>query len=229
MSWNAALYYYHLARGGDYFGRPQEDGESSAHAALVLPRDKGPIHISPWLDGYSRYGVRWDVAVTCQVELQAPYTLKITGGGAVRRGLNTVLDGLEQGYKMLGGKGELTPDFGAPELAAQRGLKSDNAQFTRWVLQSAELRQGLKKCEKASVRVEPLVPGGRQHIVCVRADLNELLKAGDYDYLEDDGERRKAYEESGLFQQLDALVALLETARDAVTAWPMPQTYEGPN
>jgi hypothetical protein len=88
MSWNAALYYYHLSRGGDYFGLPQKAGESSAHAALVLPREKGPIHISPWLDNYGRYGVSWKVAVTCQVELQAPYTLKITGGGAVLRAQN---------------------------------------------------------------------------------------------------------------------------------------------
>lgn len=41
MSWNAALYYYHLSRGGDYFGLPKEGWESSAHAALVLPRDQG--------------------------------------------------------------------------------------------------------------------------------------------------------------------------------------------
>lgn len=228
MSWNVALYYYHLSRGGDYFGLPQEGWEGSAHAALVLPRDKGPIHISPWLDNYGRYGVSWKVAVTCQVELQAPYTLKITGGGAVRRGLNTVLDGLEQGYKMLGGKGELTPDFGAPELAAQRGLKSDNPQFTRWVLQSHELRQALKKCEKASVRVEPLVPGSSQHMVCAQVSMTEILDTDDYDFLAEDEKRRKSYEESGLFERLDALVELLEAARDAVTAWPMPQTYETP-
>lgn len=225
MSWNAALYYYHLSRGGDYFGLPKEGWESSAHAALVLPREKGPIHISPWLDNYGRYGVSWKVAVTCQVELQAPYTLKITGGGAVRRGLNTVLDGLEQGYKMLGGKGELAPDFGAPELAAQRGLKSDNAQFTRWVLQSAELRQGLKKLEKASVRVEPLLPDSTQHMVCVLTDMDSFDVD---DVMLEDWKRKSAYEETGVFERLDALVELLETARNAVTAWPMPQTYEGP-
>ena len=191
----------------------------------MLPRDKGPIHISPWLDNYGRYGVSWKVAVTCQVELQAPYTLKITGGGAVRRGLNTVLDGLEQGYKMLGGKGELTPDFGAPELAAQRGLKSDNAQFTRWVLQSAELRQGLKKLEKASVRVEPLLPDSTQHMVCVLTDMDSFDVD---DVMLEDWKRKSAYEEAGVFERLDALVELLETARNAVTAWPMPQTYEGP-
>lgn len=224
MSWNAGLYYYHLSRGGDYFGLPQKD---DAHAALVLPRDKGPIHIQPWLKDYGRYGVSWKVAVTCQVELQASYTLKITGGGMIRRGLNTVLDGLEQGYKMLGGKGELTPDYGAPELAAQRGLKSDNPQFTRWVLQSAELRKALKQCEKASVRVEPLVPGSTVHMVCILIDLEEQSSSGDYDFLEGDQQRR-AYEERGLFQNLDNLVELLEAARDAVTAWPMPQTYEAP-
>ena len=159
------------------------------------------------------------------MELQAPYTLKITGGGAVRRGLNTVLDGLEQGYKMLGGKGELTPDFGAPELAAQRGLKSDNAQFTRWVLQSNELRQGLKKLEKASVRVEPLLPDSTQHMVCVLTDMDSFDVD---DVMLEDWKRKSAYEETGVFERLDALVELLETARNAVTAWPMPQTYEGP-
>ena len=145
----------------------------------------------------------------------------------MRRGLNTVLEGLEQGYKLLGGKGELTPDYGAPDLAAQRGLKSDNPQFTRWVLQSAELRRALEQCEKASVRVEPLVPGSTRHMVCVLIDLEEQIVSCDYDFLEQDEQRRKAYEESGLFEKLDALVELLEAARDAVTAWPMPQTYEG--
>ena len=225
MSWNAGLYYYHLSRGGDYFGLPQKD---EANAALVLPRDKGPIHIQPWLYSYSRYGVSWRVAAACQVELQAPYTLKITGGGMIRRGLNTVLDGLEQGYKMLGGKGELTPDFGAPDLAAQRGLKSDNPQFTRWVLQSAELRQALGKCEKASVRVAPLLPGNTRHMVCALLDLEEMPIPPGLDPWDLEEQTPRDYEDSEFFQKLDALVNLLETARDAVTAWPMPQTMEAP-
>ena len=227
MSWNAGLYYYHLSRGGDYFGLPQED---EAHAALVLPRDKGPIHIQPWLDSYGRYGVSWNGAFSCQVELQAPYTLKITGGGMIRRGLNTVLDGLEQGYKMLGGKGELTPDFGAPELAAQRGLRSDNPQFTRWVLQSAELRKALEPCKKASLRVEPLTQGNLRHLVLVSVALNDLMGSlsADYDLFDDDERQKKAFEQSGLFEKLDHLVELLEAAREAVLAWPMPQTYAPP-
>ena len=225
MSWNAGLYYYHLARGGEYFGLPDED---QAHAALVLPRDKGPIHISPWLDSYGRYGVSWNITAACWVELQAPYTLKITGGGMIRRGLNTVLDGLEQGYKKLGGKGEFTPDYGAPELAAQRGLKSDNPQFTRWVLQSAELRKALKRWEKASVRVSPLLPGSRQHMVCAKINLEELPIPPGLDPWDLEEQKPRDYEDSEFFQKLDDLVELLETARDAVTAWPMPQTYEAP-
>ena len=225
MSWNAGLYYYHLSRGGEFFGLPDED---QAHAALVLPRDKGPIHLSPGLDCFGRYGVRCNITAACRVELQAPYTLKITGGGMIRRGLNTVLDGLEQGYKMLGGKGELTPDYGAPDLAAQRGLKSDNPQFTRWVLQSHELRKALETCEKASVRVSPLLPGSRQHMVCVKISLEELPIPPGMDPWDLEEEKPRDYEDSEFFQKLDALVELLETARDAVTAWPMPQTYEGP-
>lgn len=225
MSWNAALYYYHLSRGGDYFGLPQED---KVHAALLLPRDKGPIHIQPWLKDYGRYGVSWKVAVTCQLELQASYTLKITGGGAMRRGLNTVLEGLEQGYKMLGGKGELTPDFGAPELAAQRGLKSDNPQFTRWVLQSAQLRKALEQCEKASVGVEPVIPGSRQHMVCAKIALEEMPIPPGLDPWDLEEEKPRDFEDSEFFEKLDALVELLEAARDGVTAWPMPQTYETP-
>ena len=120
MSWNAGLYYYHLSRGGDYFGRPQEE---QAHAALVLPRDKGQIHISPWLDSYGRYGVSWKIAAACRVDLQASYTLKITSGGAVRRGLNTVLDGLEQGYKMLGGQGRAHPGFWSPGAGGPAGAE----------------------------------------------------------------------------------------------------------
>ena len=72
MSWNAALYYYHLSRGGDYFGLPKEGWESSAHAALVLPRDKGPIHISPWLDNYGRYGGKLESGSYLPGGAQAP-------------------------------------------------------------------------------------------------------------------------------------------------------------
>ena len=58
--------------------------------------------------------------------------------------------------------------------------------------------------------------------------MTEILDTDDYDFLAEDEKRRKSYEESGLFERLDALVELLEAARDAVTAWPMPQTYETP-
>ena len=122
-------------------------------------------------------------------------------------------------------KGELTPDYGAPELAAQRGLKSDNPQFTRWVLQSHELRQALKQWEKASVRVEPLFPDSTQHMVCVLTAMDDFDMD---DFLLEDWRRKKAYEESGLFERLDTLADLLEAARDAVTAWPMPQNMEAP-
>jgi len=40
MSWNAALYYYHLSRGGDYFGLPKEGWESSAR--ISEPRSWRP-------------------------------------------------------------------------------------------------------------------------------------------------------------------------------------------
>ena len=92
------------------------------------------------------------------------------------------------------------------------------------MLQSNELRQGLKKLEKASVRVEPLLPDSTQHMVCVLTDMDSFDVD---DVMLEDWKRKSAYEETGVFERLDALVELLETARNAVTAWPMPQTYEG--
>lgn len=74
------------------------------------------------------------------------------------------------------------------------------------------------------MRVEPLLPDSTQHMVCVLTDMDSFDVD---DVMLEDWKRKSAYEETGVFERLDALVELLETARNAVTAWPMPQTYEG--
>ena len=135
MSWNDYLFWYAQDRGGTYFGRHSESYEG----ALLLEDSKGPILICTKVTYSGRYGTYRDVSAAARVELERPYTLHIKKQSALRGGVNTVLNGLERGAQVLGRKADLTPDYGVPEIAEDRGIHTNEPEFTRWVLQSREL------------------------------------------------------------------------------------------
>ena len=219
MRWNECLYWYAQDRDGTYFGLKKEENEG----ALLLEDPKGPILICVQVTYSGQYGTHRDVTVRTRAELERPYALSIKKQSSLRGGVNRVLGGLERGAQALGRKTELTPDYGAPELADDRGIKTNEPEFTRWVLQSRELKELLTAWPDFRLQVGPTGPVGGAHLVEARVTLEQDEMADtllDQFGTEQDG--RANYQASGFQEQLDALVELAKAARDAVTAWPMP-------
>lgn len=223
MSWNECLYWYAQDRDGTYFGLKKEENEG----ALLLEDPKGPILICVQVTYSGQYGTHRDVTVRTRAELERPYALSIKKQSSLRGGVNRVLGGLERGAQALGRKTELTPDYGAPELADDRGIKTNEPEFTRWVLQSRELKELLAAWPDFRLQVGPMGPVGTAHLVEARVPLDWHIDIQE-EPLDRYGrplewERQKAYYRNSSFpKQLDALVELAKAARDAVTAWPMP-------
>ena len=219
MSWNECLYWYAQDRDGTYFGLKKEENEG----ALLLEDPKGPILICVQVTYSGQYGTHRDVTVRTRAELERPYALSIKKQSSLRGGVNRVLGGLERGAQALGRKTELTPDYGAPELADDRGIKTNEPEFTRWVLQSRELKELLAAWPDFRLQVGPMGPVGPAHLVEARVTLEQDEMADAlFDQFGTERYERANYQASGFQEQMDALVELARAARDAVTAWPMP-------
>ena len=167
MSWNECLYWYAQDRDGTYFGLKKEENEG----ALLLEDPKGPILICVQVTYSGQYGTHRDVTVRTRAELERPYALSIKKQSSLRGGVNRVLGGLERGAQALGRKTELTPDYRAPELADDRGIKTNEPEFTRWVLQSRELKELLAAWPDFRLQVGPMGPVGTAHLVEARVTL----------------------------------------------------------
>lgn len=219
MSWNDCLFWYAQEWGGTYFGL--RDGTEDG--TLLLEDPKGPILLSAQYRSQSQYEVFWNISAAAVVPLERPYSLRIKAQSSLREGVNTVLEGLDRGARMLGRKSGLYRDYGAPEVADDRSIKTDEPEFTRWVLQSRELKFLLADHPDFEVQVGPMGPEGLDHLVSALVSLNDL-PAVERDWLEDArwADLKTRYQQSGFREQLDALVELAKAARDAVTAWPMP-------
>ena len=219
MSWNDCLFWYAQERGGTYFGL--RDGTEDG--TLLLEDPKGPILLSAQYRSQSQYKVFWNISAAAVVSLERPYSLRIKAQSSLREGVNTVLEGLDRGARMLGRKSGLYRDYGAPEVADDRSIKTDEPEFTRWVLQSRELKVLLADHPDFEVQVGPMGPEGLDHLVSALVSLNDL-PAVERDWLEAArwADLKTRYQQSGFREQLDALVELAKAARDAVTAWPMP-------
>lgn len=219
MSWNDCLFWYAQEWGGTYFGL--RDGTEDG--TLLLEDPKGPILLSAQYRSQSQYEVFWNISAAAVVPLERPYSLRIKAQSSLREGVNTVLEGLDRGARMLGRKSGLYRDYGAPEVADDRSIKTDEPEFTRWVLQSRELKVLLADHPDFEVQVGPMGPEGLDHLVSALVSLNDL-PAVERDWLEAArwADLKTRYQQSGFREQLDALVELAKAARDAVTAWPMP-------
>lgn len=224
MSWNDCLYWYSQARGGTFFALREEGTDG----VLLLEDPKGPILIATRVTGSGQHVTYRDAVVSMRLELERPYALRIKPESAVGEGLRAALGQLDRGAKALGVKARLHRDYGAPELAAARGIKSDDPEFTKWVLNSRELREALAQNPRFGVQVGPSGPEGRDHLVCAHASLeNGAIRLAGEEWT-DEGridQVKERYQICGFQESLDALVQLAKTARAAVTAWPMP--YQG--
>ena len=228
MSWNNCLYWYAQERGGRYFGLwPWGAFDSGTDGALVLDDPKGPLLAYTKVTSAGRYGVSRDVTVGTAVELERAYRLRIKPQSTLREGWNTVLDGLDRGARMLGKKVDLSPDYGVPELADDRGIKTSEPEFTRWVLRDRRLGELLDAHPDFWIQIGPAGPDSREHLVEARVSLDShaglmeepLDRYGNSMDLE---VQQALVPEGGFSELLDALTELAKAARDAVTAWPMP-------
>ena len=200
MSWNEYLYWYAQDRGGVFLGTEKGGKEG----LLFLEDPEGPMVIHTQVTSSGRYGESRSAVAAVRVKLERPYTLRVGPQSSLREGINNVLGGLDRGARMIGRKTGLHQDYGAPEITNDRRVKTSEPEFTRWVLQSRELRELLE----AQVSME--------QEVSMRDEVFGLFEEMDQEA------RRKEYEDCGFPRQLDALVELARAARDAVTAWPMP-------
>lgn len=221
MSWNSTLYYFHQEAGGQFFGVIKE---REPYAVLLLPDPKGDLLIRPRLRGTSQYGAFWDAEVSAKVTLERPYTLRVKPESAVQEGLHTVLGGLDRGAKVLGIKTGFSPNYGVPKLTAHRSIKTNEQNFTKWVFQNQAMCAILEEKADFDLKVAPMNPDSREHLVCARADIDKLL-VDDWDT---EPERPESSQDGGRsrpeasIQELNRLIDLCRAARDAVTTWPMP-------
>ena len=176
MSWNTCLFCYAQERGGTFFGLQQETNfglqQEPYEGSLLLEDPKGQILISTKVTYSGRYGTNRDISVAVRAALERPYTLRVKKQSALQEGVNTVLDGLDLGARILGKKTDLSPDYGATELADDRGIKTNEPEFTRWVLQSRELRAVLDANPSFWFQVGPTGPEGLDHLVEARVPLD---------------------------------------------------------
>ena len=219
MSWNEYLYWYAQDRGGVFFGTEKGGKEG----LLFLEDPEGPMVIHTQVTSSGRYGESRSAVAAVRVKLERPYTLRVGPQSSLREGINNVLGGLDRGARMIGRKTGLHQDYGAPEITNDRRVKTSEPEFTRWVLQSRELKELLAAWPDFRLQVGPTGPVGGAHLVEARVTLEQDEMADtllDQFGTEQDG--RTNYQASGFQEQLDALVELAKAARDAVTAWPMP-------
>lgn len=222
MSWNEYLYWYAQDRGGVFFGTEKGGKEG----LLFLEEPEGPMVIHTQVTSSGRYGESRSAVAAVRVKLERPYTLRVGPQSSLREGINNVLGGLDRGARMIGRKTRLHQDYGVPEITNDRRVKTSEPEFTRWVLQSRELRELLEAQPDFWVQVSPVGPEERIHLVEAQVSMEQEVSMRDemfglFDEMDQEA-RRKEYEDCGFPRQLDALVELARAARDAVTAWPMP-------
>ena len=222
MSWNEYLYWYAQDRGGVFFGTEKGGKEG----LLFLEDPEGPMVIHTQVTSSGRYGESRSAVAAVRVKLERPYTLRVGPQSSLREGINNVLGGLDRGARMIGRKTGLHQDYGVPEITNDRRVKTSEPEFTRWVLQSRELRELLEAQPDFWVQVSPVGPEERIHLVEAQVSMEQEVSMRDevfglFDEMDQEA-RRKEYEDCGFPRQLDALVELARAVRDAVTAWPMP-------
>lgn len=217
VNWNEYLARYQRARGGWFFG-----GEDwSCDAQLVLPQEgKHPLLVNVYDANLGRGEVP-ALRGRTMVQLARDFRLHIRARGLVGGGVSGVAGLL--GRDM---------DFGYPEALGGRMVTTSDRAFTKLVLGSLELRNCLAERKKEYLRVYPSTVGEGWHTVeAGPASLEGGVKGGspwvgeamqrsETDLEQDEAARRAAY--SYFEEQMDEFLALLRSAADALTRWPMP-------
>ena len=235
MSWNDRLYMYAQERGGEYFGGMAGtwmESEFGSDGVLLLEYRGQPMVVR--CDTYqSRYSYTNTARVLLRCELERDYTLSISAKGAVFKGLNTVLGGLDKGAELLNRDVDLYRDYGFPEVTAGRKIKTSDPEFTQMVLRDLELRNVLQANPGFQLRVRKCAPecvSDSRHLILAKCEMGSSTSLEPYQWDIEDVDRdyltpeqQLAALKGGNFpQKLDALIALAQAAHGAVTAWRMP-------
>ena len=235
MSWNDRLYMYAQERGGEYFGGMAGtwmESEFGSDGVLLLEYRGQPMVVR--CDTHqSRYSYTNTARVLLRCELERDYTLSISAKGAVFKGLNTVLGGLDKGAELLNRDVDLYRDYGFPEVTAGRKIKTSDPEFTQMVLRDLELRKVLLANSRFQLQVRRSAPGcvkDPRHLILAKCEMGATMSSGPDEWdIEDietgylSPEEELAAMKAGNFsEKLDALIALAQAAHGAVTAWRMP-------
>lgn len=217
VNWNQYLAWYQQARGGWFFGG--EDWECDAQ--LVLPREGAhPLLVSVYDANAGRAEISAPRGRT-MVKLERDFRLHIRARGLVGSGVSGVAGLL--GRDM---------DFGCPEALGGRVVTTSDRAFAKLVLGSLELRNALAGRRKEYLRVYPSLLGEGWHTLeagpaslegGVKGGspwISEAMQESEIGLERAGAARRAAY--SHFEEQMDAFLALLRAAADALTRWPMP-------
>ena len=210
MGWNENLYVYHLERGGTYLGPWDGEWRSQLQleyqgAPLVVRKEEIPV---------GRDIVKELVRVFTPLTLERPYELAISATHVLNRALGLVRSG---------------EDFGCPQLSQTRRIRTNEAAFTTQVLRSADLRRRLEQCPKHALSVRWTFDGrDGAHVLETHMDMYDTHETtAAVDWLGQEQARQaqrvaqRKYQPEEFGQELDRLVELAKTARDALTAWRM--------
>ena len=224
MSWSECLYQYHQKRGGRLLAGGGKD------ALLVLDWKGQPLAVD--LSHYAssgRYGVSsaYFVRARMPATLGRAYKLSIGPENPLSGGVNAVL----KAAPGLASRLALPADFGFPEATKKRLITSDDAPFTKLVLEDLGFRNALLACPEDKVEVRPGPGPEGLHMVCVSTDASVESPKGNWmlDTLEDFGEFYRGGEEleqiarrveDEFFPRMDRFLDLCRAAYGAVTRWP---------
>ena len=216
VNWNEYLARYQKARGGWFFGGEDWDCD----AQLVLPREgKHPLLVNVFDANSGRAEVP-ALRGRTMVKLERDFRLHIRAKGLVGGGVSGVAGLL--GRDM---------DFGYPEALGGRMVTTSDRAFAKLVLGSLELRNGLAGRKKEYLRVCPSLLGEGWHTVeAGPASLEGAVQGASpwvNEAMQQSGsglDAEEAYQAAypHFEEQMDEFLALLRSAADALTRWPMP-------
>lgn len=229
MSWSGNLYCYAQARKAPFFG--VSDDYSSAmqdQGTILLTGRRGDPVLALWEDESAGRGYTSYIRVRQTVLLDRHYVLKLPAQSLLNKGMGAVLGALDAGLEMIPNAPDLHDDFGQPELAKHRIIRSKEKAFTRTVLRDLPLRTALLAQPKNSVTVLPSGPVDKEGVLhLVEVSTLPSAMSSDWDLgsdeaFDDEARRLARYQQSNFAKKLDEMIALAQAMTDAVTAYRMP-------
>ena len=201
MSWNSYLHLYSTKRGGEFVGGYQ----TKYDCTLILRHRDMPIVIRAVEESQRLLTER--IFLHLPVHLESPYTLRIRDKGTMSKGIALARSILPN-----------SNDFGQPTLTKERNITSDNAPFTKMVLQDLALRNQLEKSPHLGVTVLPELYADNVHQISIA----HASPPGLDSFYHSRESMEEQYKDCAFEAEIDSMVALAKATYDALTAYRMP-------